>query len=214
MKNLLGSSLAASFVYGVLRLVCSTYRFRFVNTEIIQERLRKREHILFCIVHQHIFPCLVCIRPVFKGFDPAVMISRSADGQLVANMIEKLGAHSPRGSSRKGGRKAMEEMITWIETRGPGIHVADGPTGPIGVIKPGTIRIAQKTRSVIIPARIEADRFWQAKSWDRLLIPKPFAKVTLSFDISPILPPDEDAGPEDFERVRLEVEERMKPYLY
>lgn len=211
---MLGRPAAASIAHAALRFACSTYRFQFVNVKATHEKLRKRERILFCLPHQHIFPCLVCIRPAFEGFDPAVMISRSTDGQLVANMIDKLGAHSPRGSSKKGGKEAMEEMIEWMEKRGPGIHIVDGPTGPVGVVKPGAIRIAQRTQAQIVTARITADRFWQVNSWDKLLIPKPFARVTLSFDTHPISPPARDAGPEEFERVRLEVEERMKPYLY
>lgn len=206
--------MAASFVHGILRLVCSTYRFKVINLEPVQEKLRNGKHALFCLPHQHILPCLVLLRPCLGEFDPAVMISRSDDGQLVGNMINKLGAHSPRGSSKKGGKEAMEEMIDWINTRGPGIHIVDGPTGPAGVIKPGAVRIAQRTQSEIIPVRITCDRFWQAKSWDKFLIPKPLSTITLTFDINVIHPPAEDASPEEFEKVRLELEERMKPYLY
>lgn len=214
MKKWLGSPSAASFAYGLLRFLCCTYRYQIANLEAVHEKLRKREPVLFCLPHQHIFPCLLLIRPSFDGFDPAVMISRSQDGQLVGNIVDRLGAHSPRGSSKKGGKEAMEEMIEWIKTRGPGIHIVDGPTGPAGVIKPGAVRIAQRTQASIIPTRIIVDRFWQAGSWDKLLIPKPFAEITLSFDTNVIRPPAENAGEEEFERVRLEIEERMKPYLY
>ena len=60
-------------------------------------------------------------------------------------------------------------------------HIIDGPRGPFGVVKPGVIRLAHATDSVIVPFYTRADRAWYARSWDRFFLPKPFSKVVLRF---------------------------------
>jgi len=83
----------------------------------------------------------------------------------------------------------------------------DGPRGPIGVVKPGAIQLALIGKAVIVPFYVSADRAWYANSWDRFLIPGPFAKVTIKFGpMIRISKPGSDAA---FESIRRQLEDVM-----
>ncbi len=110
------------------------------------------------------------------------MISRSADGDLIAGVASRTGWRPARGSSSRGGKTAMMEVISHIKETGLGAHILDGPRGPIGKVKAGAISIALAADAAIVPFYISADRAWYFNSWDKFFIPKPFARVTLRYD--------------------------------
>ena len=109
------------------------------------------------------------------------MISRSSDGELIARVAQRTGWHPVRGSSSSGGKEALDEMIERVRQTGLGAHIVDGPRGPAGRVKPGLIKLAQGAKAAIVPFYITADRCWYANSWDRFMIPKPGARVSLRF---------------------------------
>jgi len=86
-------------------------------------------------------------------------------------------------------------------------HIVDGPRGPAGIIKPGAIRLAHEADAVIVPFYIAADRAWYFDSWDRFLLPKPFANVVLRFGDMIRLKADDDQH--EFEHQRKFLEDRM-----
>jgi len=86
-----------------------------------------------------------------------------------------------RGSSSRGGGKALNEICEMAH-RGYRIgHIVDGPRGPFGVVKPGLVRIAQYSGMPIIPTIISAEKKWIFKSWDRFIVPKPFSSIIIRF---------------------------------
>ena len=88
-------------------------------------------------------------------------------------------------------------------------HIVDGPQGPAGIVKAGAISIARATGAGVVPFYTSADQAWYLKSWDRFLLPKPFARVTLRFGEMMHFPPAEGL----FESQRLELEQAMRPGL-
>jgi hypothetical protein len=119
-----------------------------------------------------------------------------------------LGWRAVRGSSSKGGMRALKE-IRRLTARGYRIgHIVDGPQGPFGVVKPGLITIAQFAGAPIVPVIISAQRFWKFGSWDRFMVPKPFSKVLIRF-AAPI-PVPRRLGAGAFESLRQDVETRIK----
>jgi lysophospholipid acyltransferase (LPLAT)-like uncharacterized protein len=135
------------------------------------------------------------------------MVSRSRDGEYVARLASRLGFRTVRGSSSRGGARAVRELIRRIREGELGGMLADGPQGPPRVAKPGTLIIARDSRVPIIPVLWGADRCWTFNSWDRYLLPKPFARIVL-FAAEPLWIP-ENAGGKDLEGYRLLLEERM-----
>jgi len=136
-----------------------------------------------------------------------MMISQSRDGEYAARVAQWLGFRNVRGSSTRGGTLAMRQLIREIERGHTAGILADGPLGPPRVAKIGSVILAQKTGAPMIPVLWGADRCWILNTWDRYLVPKPFAKIALRYE-DPIWVPS-DAKREDLERYRLQLERQL-----
>ena len=140
-----------------------------------------------------------------RGSHPiAVMISEHFDGELIARTIAHFGFASIRGSSKKGGAKVLIQALRMMQ-QGYDIAITpDGPRGPRHSVAPGIVVLAQKYNAYIVPFTYSASRYWQLRSWDRFIVPKPFS--TLTFTIGEPFSVD---GLE-LEAARSMVEERLK----
>ena len=105
----------------------------------------------------------------------------------------------------------MNAMIEHLKTHGFGAHILDGPTGPIGKVKAGVIKMAQETDALVVPLYAHAEHAWFFNSWDKFMLPKPFSKVTLTFGDEIQLTPDGTSS--DFEAKRQLLETTMLPGL-
>ncbi len=214
MKKIYRKAFGASMVHRLLghmvRGYSATLRLVFENEAPMRKHLKSGGRVLICAWHQQFFSLIVPFRR-YARLNPALMISRSADGELIAGVARQIGWRTVRGSSTVGGKTALKEMIRHLRKYRLAGHVVDGPKGPMGRVKAGAIQLALMTGAVIIPVYVSADRAWFFNSWDRFFIPKPFSRVTIRFD-SPIgltRPKKED----DFEALRQMVEKTMKKGL-
>ena len=113
-----------------------------------------------------------------RGVDVTALTSRSGDGELVARVMRNWGARIVRGSSSAGGREAMWELRTVVRRhRSSPIMVPDGPRGPARHLKRGILVLARVSGAPVLAMGFAADRRWRLNSWDRLIIPRPFARV-------------------------------------
>ena len=136
-----------------------------------------------------------------------VLISQHRDGELIARIIERLGFVSVRGSTTRGGTKALFEMAK-KGTSGYDIAITpDGPRGPKFKVQAGALYIAQRSGLPILPISTSAKRRWTLSSWDRFLIPKPFSKSVIAIG-EPIYVSLE-ATPQQLEEKRKELEESL-----
>ena len=136
-----------------------------------------------------------------------VMVSRHGDGEIIARIVAKHGIGSVRGSSTRGGSAALKELI---EATAEG-HVAitpDGPVGPRYHLKQGAVLLASRSGLPVVCVSWSADRAWCFRSWDRFLLPKPFARLTADVDGPIGIPANLDA--DGVEAARRELEQRMK----
>ncbi|BCD68582.1 Kdo2-lipid IVA 3' secondary acyltransferase [Nitratiruptor sp. YY09-18] len=108
----------------------------------------------------------------------AAMISEHFDGELIARTIAYFGFDAIRGSSRKGGAKALIAAFRKIKEGYDIAITPDGPRGPRHSVAPGIVALAKKSNAPIVIFHYEASKCWQLKSWDRFIIPKPFSKIT------------------------------------
>jgi lysophospholipid acyltransferase (LPLAT)-like uncharacterized protein len=122
--------------------------------------------------------------------------------------VEKIGWKPVRGSSSRGGKEALRQMVDALNEHCIGGHIVVGPQGPPRIIKPGLIALAQKTGAGIITAYVVYDRPWVFNSWDRFMVPRPFSRMLLRFNLSPIYVPRE-MDEEQFEEYRKIVENKM-----
>ncbi len=206
LRHLITTKPAATAAYWLIRMHAYTFRLQVEGEERWRSHLEQGGRVVIATWHGRFLPVIWHFR-TYAELSPCLMISRSADGELVAGVAERVGWRPIRGSSSSGGAEALTEIIEHVRQTGLGAHIVDGPKGPAGQVKPGLIRIARETDAAIVPFYVKADRYWQANSWDQFMIPKPGARVRLRFG-EPILL----EGPNDSEtrqRQRQEVESIM-----
>jgi lysophospholipid acyltransferase (LPLAT)-like uncharacterized protein len=122
----------------------------------------------------------------------AVLTSRSFDGEYIARIIEKFGFRAVRGSSSRGGARALLEMHDRLAAGGVAGFTIDGPRGPRYVAKPGAALLARNSGCPIMAFHIAFDRCWILRSWDAFLIPKPFARAFIRIGRLVRVPADAD----------------------
>ena len=132
------------------------------------------ESAIVLLWHEHL---PVCIR-AFAQRSIHVLISKSADGNWAARACAAAGYHVHRGSSSRGPLEGMRTLARVLD-RGPAIvgMALDGPRGPRRTPKPGSIWLSHRAGVPVIPVHVSASRSFRLGSWDRALIPWPFAKV-------------------------------------
>jgi lysophospholipid acyltransferase (LPLAT)-like uncharacterized protein len=136
-----------------------------------------------------------------------MMISRSRDGEYAARVAQWLGFRNVRGSSTRGGSQALKEIIRRMRQGEIGGMLADGPQGPARVAKMGSVIMARDARVPLIPVLWGTDRGWMFNSWDRYLVPKPYARVAVLYE-EPLWVPS-DASGDTLEPYRVLFEERL-----
>jgi lysophospholipid acyltransferase (LPLAT)-like uncharacterized protein len=210
LRNIARTRIAGTFIYWLARLYCSTFRLKIENESEWINHLEQGGKVLICAWHQQMFT-IIHIISKYRKYQLGVMVSQSLDGDIASRIFEAGGMVTVRGSSSRGGIAALREMVKRIEQYRTGAHVLDGPRGPAGIIKPGVITLANSAGAVIVPIVVIADRAWYLQSWDRFMIPKPFAHVEVKFLSKIELPKamDED----EYENQIKILEEIMKPYL-
>lgn len=144
----------------------------------------------------------------FRDRGIVVMTSENFDGEWIAGIIERFGYGTSRGSTSRGGRRALRQLIRDIEAGRPAGFAVDGPRGPAGVAQPGAVWLARATGHPVLPFHLEADRAWSLRSWDRTQVPKLFATVALvvgePFDVP------RNAPQEEVEAARVLLETRLR----
>jgi lysophospholipid acyltransferase (LPLAT)-like uncharacterized protein len=144
----------------------------------------------------------------FRGRGIVVITSENFDGEWIARIIERFGFGTARGSSSRGGLKAMLQLVRDMEKGKPAGFTLDGPRGPARVAQPGAIWLARATGNPVLPFHLEAASHWTANSWDRTQIPKPFSTVALS--VGEPLEVPQDADDQELELRRQELERRLQ----
>ncbi len=210
MRRFLGSAACIAFLYRLVRLYAWTFRLTVENEKAWMDPVKNGQAVVICCWHQQFFSAIRHFK-TYSSYRPPLMISKSGDGEIIAGIATRTGWDIVRGSSSKYGREALEEMVEKLRQRKIAGHILDGPRGPAGIVKAGVIRLAQYADAVIVPFYTSADRAWYFKSWDRFLLPKPFSRVTLRFG-EPFAVP-KTSTPEEFEQLRLKLEETMRPGL-
>ncbi len=134
-----------------------------------------------------------------------ILISQHADGELIARVCRHLGFKVVRGSTTRGGGAALLEMAAL-----KGTHLAitpDGPRGPRRRLQVGAIILASFTGLPVVPIGVACTQAWRAPSWDRMLLPWPWATV-IGITGRPI-PVPAGLGRDRLEEYRLLVEAEM-----
>ena len=162
---------------GVLQVISRTWRVRVVNGEYVRELRRTGRPFIFALWHGQLLPLLWHHR----GEGVLVLISEHRDGELVARAAQSLGYGLIRGSSTHGAERALISLVRELQGGHEVAITPDGPRGPAKTFAPGALIAAQRSDTFILPVAASADRAWRLRSWDRFMIPKPFARLTVAY---------------------------------
>lgn len=145
---------------------------------------------------------------VYPQVSWAIMVSRHPDGEYISRVVERFGIHAVRGSARRGGPWALLGMVR-ASRRGHHLAITpDGPLGPREEVKPGATELASLAGTPIVPAAFAASPGKFLQTWDRFLIPYPFGRGVFAFGEPILVSPK--AGPEEMEKARVLLEERLR----
>jgi lysophospholipid acyltransferase (LPLAT)-like uncharacterized protein len=135
------------------------------------------------------------------------LISLHSDGRLIAFIVGLLGVKNIAGSSSRGGKEATLTLIERLKLGDSVALTPDGPKGPISKSKPGILKLAATTGAPIYPLSYSANKFWRFKSWDKMILPKPFARVEVVVGRKMIV--TEQLSDGNIDRLLNEVDERL-----
>ena len=182
------------FTSVVIRLIHRTMRTEYLGEEHPRSIWNKGGNFILAFWHDQLF----LMAPGYKGAQQErkvgtrILISQSKDGELIARTMEFLGLGAVRGSSNRGGREALREMVKMAKDPDDIVFTPDGPKGPRHEAKMGVAQISKVTGRAIVPIAFVSSRGARFRSWDKFLFPYPFARGVYSFGSPLSIKPDED----------------------
>lgn len=140
------------------------------------QRERGDPRVVFTLWHGQMLPILWAHRQ-----PTGVLISEHRDGEIIAQIIRRFGFFGIRGSSSRGGARALLECVQVLRAGADVAITPDGPRGPRHSFAPGALVVAYRAGAQHVSIVSQADRVWRLRSWDGFEIPKPFARVTVVY---------------------------------
>ena len=160
----------------VIRALAATWRWHVEGYAHYESIVASGRQPIMAFWHGRILPATV----FFKNRGIVVITSQNFDGEWIAGIIRRFGYGTARGSSSRGGARALVQLRRDLAAGRPAGFTLDGPRGPARVAQPGAVFLAGATGYPILPFHFEASRFWEMNSWDRTQVPKPFSRVALA----------------------------------
>lgn len=170
------------------RAIAHTWRYRVHGGEPFDACVKGGRPAAFALWHGEMLPLIW----YWRGRGIRALISTHSDGEIIARIVESIGYRTARGSSSRDGTRALRDLIGALRAKQTIAVTPDGPRGPRHAFATGLLLATQRTSAPIILGRAVADRAWVLRSWDRFVIPKPFARVELFH--SPLVRVSEGAG--------------------
>lgn len=161
----------------LLWLLAKTWRVREVGGEHLQTLRAQKKAFIFTLWHGQLLACTWARR----GEGITVMISEHRDGEIIARIVESWGYRTVRGSTSRGAGRALLGMVRELQSGSEFAITPDGPRGPVGTVQGGVLLASQRSGAPALPMRCDCARVWHLGSWDRFMVPKPFARVTITY---------------------------------
>jgi lysophospholipid acyltransferase (LPLAT)-like uncharacterized protein len=163
----------ASFI----RALAATWRYRAVGDDALRRLRAEKTPVLFTLWHGEMLPLLW----YHRNQGVSVLVSEHKDGELIAQILQWMGYATIRGSTNRGAGRALIGLVRTLREGRDAAVTPDGPRGPRHKFASGAVVASQRSGAPIIPTVAVVDRYWQLKTWDGFIIPKPFARITVSY---------------------------------
>jgi lysophospholipid acyltransferase (LPLAT)-like uncharacterized protein len=189
--------------YWAIHLICSTLRWDVQGRENEESTYAAGKRLVLTFWHGRIFMATYHFRR--RGI--VVMTSHNRDGEYIARVIERFGYGAARGSSTRGSRGAIVEMLRALKMNRDVAFTIDGPRGPRYVAKPGAAYLAWKSGNPVLPFNISVEKKWVMRSWDHFMVPKPFSRALVIIG-APIYV-DGNATDEELRRTETQIQQSL-----
>lgn len=178
------------------------FHFRYDDPSVNPEVARRLgQRYIYAFYHEvMLFPAYYWNWPEMH-----ILISDHRDGEMITQVVKRLGFGVVRGSTTRGGARALREMSARVD--GNLCVTPDGPRGPRRQVHQGLAYLASRTGLPVVGAGMAFQAPWRAKSWDRFCVPRPYSKAACVAPAPLLVPPDADR--EALEEARAEIERRM-----
>lgn len=160
-----------------LRILARTWRMQAYGTESYLALRRRGKPFVFAFWHGSLLPLVWRHR----GEGAAVLVSLHKDGEIIARTCDALGLRTIRGSTTRGGGRALLGLVRELEAGHEVAVTPDGPKGPRHHFAPGALMAAQRAHAPIVPIGVHCESAWRLKNWDRFMIPKPFSRIVMVY---------------------------------
>jgi len=186
----------------LIRGLGATYRWRVDGFEHYESIVASGQQPIFAFWHGRILPATL----FWKNRGIVVITSQNFDGEWIAGIIRRFGYGTARGSSSRGGARALVQLRRDLADGRPAAFTIDGPRGPARIAQAGAVFLAGATGQPILPFHIESSSAWTMNSWDRTQIPRPYARVAVAIGAPIHVSDTEDPT---VERLRLHLEQQL-----
>lgn len=159
-----------------LKVLGRTWRIQVFGRKQLLERTGADERVVFTLWHGQMLPLLWVHRQ-----PTGVVVSEHRDGDIIAHTLGRFGVFGIRGSTSRGGARALLECVRVLKSGADVVLTPDGPRGPRHSFAPGALIVAFRAQVAVVPLVAKADRVWRLKSWDGFEIPKPFTKISVLY---------------------------------
>ncbi len=192
--------IAPPLIAGLISGLHRTCRIRVLGNVYQREIIALRQPVLLTSWHAA-FPAVIYS---FSHSNGLLMVSRSTDGEMIARALSRMGYQTVRGSSHRGGARALKEMLRLVRRGYSGGFIADGSQGPAQIAQMGIVLLARHTRVPLFPIAMAARPCIRFPSWDRTVLAVPLSRVVLAVGAPRHIP--SKASSQQMEQYRLRLE--------
>jgi lysophospholipid acyltransferase (LPLAT)-like uncharacterized protein len=161
----------------LLKALMWSWRIEKQEMELVAAARARGEPFVLAFWHGRMLGALAAHR----GTPIRVLVSEHRDGELIARVLAANGMRTIRGSTTRGGARALLQLVASLKQGNTIAITPDGPRGPRHQAAPGLFAAAHRAGAPIVPMAVAASRSWQLGSWDRFEIPYPFARVVVRY---------------------------------
>jgi lysophospholipid acyltransferase (LPLAT)-like uncharacterized protein len=207
-KTAMSARIPFDWVSGSVWLIGSvlgkTWRYSLEGTTFINPFVDRNKAVIYCFWHSHILP----LAYIFRNVGVTAIVSASKDGDRATAVAQRWKHDTIRGSSSKNQVSVIRQCGRALRDNRGIVIIPDGPHGPRETVKPGVAMIALMTNAPVYPVFALPQKTWRLKSWDRFMIPKPFARIIVRFG-EPLFPSGFASGENRVERFSEQLQKAM-----
>ena len=175
IRSPIGNALAGWIAGAIIAMLMVTVRWRAHNDQNLKDILRQNNGVVLVFWHERLL-AMPWLWP--SAFPLFALQSPHADGRMMSHAIGCFGVKTVWGSSNRSPLTGLRGLKRVLDAGCSVAITPDGPRGPARIMAAGPVSIAQMAGKPILPMSWSVDRYWRATGWDRLIIPKPFARGT------------------------------------